>query len=380
MDHRKNWLNRLDRIASPVFLSLADKQLKLRMPVEHHPTAHDRTNYTHLEAFARTFAGLAPWLELDPAHLDDTEKSIHQTYRQRAVECLGSALDPKSPDYCNFTTGQQPLVDTAFLAHAVVRAPEWFHSLDRPLTDHLIQALQSTRRIKPFFSNWLLFSAMIEVGLFNLTGECDPTRIDYALRQHEQWYKGDGVYGDGPSYKADFYNSFVIQPMLVDILRTVRHLDTGWEKMFDPVIQRAKRYAEIQERMILSDGSYPPLGRSITYRCGAFQHLAQMALLKALPENLRPAQVRCALSACIARTLDAPETFDDQGWLRIGLCGHQPSLGEQYISTGSLYLCSTAFLPLGLPPQDPFWTDPDLPFSSQKAWNGTDLQADHGIS
>ena len=26
------------------------------------------------------------------------------------------------------------------------------------------------------------------------------------------------------------------------------------------------------------------------------------------------------------------------GWLRIGFCGHQPGVGETYISTGSLYL------------------------------------------
>lgn len=379
MDRRTDWLRRLDRIARPVFQTLADQQLKLKMPVEHHPAVQDRADYTHLEAFARTFAGLAPWLELEPNLLSETEKSLHQTYRQLAVLSLRSALDPRSPDYCNFTKGQQPLVDTAFLAHAVIRAPEWFHSLDRSLTDHLINALRSTRSIKPFFSNWLLFSAMIEVGLFNLTGECDRMRIDYALRQHEQWYKGDGVYGDGPSYKADFYNSFVVQPMLVDILKNVRHLDKEWDRMVDPVMQRAKRYAEIQERMILPDGSYPPLGRSITYRCGAFQHLAQMALLKELPANLPPAQVRCALMACIQRTLDAPQTFDEQGWLRIGLCGHQPALGERYISTGSLYLCSTAFLPLGLSPAEPFWTDADLPFSSQKAWSGTDLQADHSL-
>ena len=32
-------------------------------------------------------------------------------------------------------------------------------------------------------------------------------RIDYALRQHEQWYKGDGIYGDGPQFHFDYYNA-----------------------------------------------------------------------------------------------------------------------------------------------------------------------------
>ncbi|HEY4382799.1 MAG TPA: DUF2264 domain-containing protein [Acidobacteriaceae bacterium] len=45
------------------------------------------------------------------------------------------------------------------------------------------------------------------------------------------------------------------------------------------------------------------------------------------------------------KTPTAPRTFDDKGWLRIGLGRHQPSLGEDHISTGSLYLCAAAFLP-----------------------------------
>jgi hypothetical protein len=79
----------------------------------------------------------------------------------------------------------------------------------------------------------------------------------------------------------------------------------------------------------------------------------------------------------IGRTLGAGNTFDAAGWLRIGLAGHQPSLGETYISTGSLYLCTGAFLPLGLPASDPFWTGPSRPWTSQGAWTGEDAAADH---
>jgi hypothetical protein len=81
----------------------------------------------------------------------------------------------------------------------------------------------------------------------------------------------------------------------------------------------------------------------------------------------------------IRRTLEAPDTFDANGWLRIGLCGHQPAIGETYISTGSLYLCSVAFLPLGLDPADPFWSSPPQPWTSVKAWTGQPFQIDHAI-
>ena len=141
-------------------------------------------------------------------------------------------------------------------------------------------------------------------------------RIDYALRQHQQWYKGDGVYGDGPVFHWDYYNSFVIHPMLIDVLRQVRTHNRAWDGMMADAMARARRYAAIQERLIAPDGSYPAVGRSIAYRCGAFQTLAQMALLGELPGPLAPGGVRGALTAVMRRTLDAPGTFDAEGWLR----------------------------------------------------------------
>jgi hypothetical protein len=134
-------------------------------------------------------------------------------------------------------------------------------------------------------------------------------------------------------------------------------------------------------------------------RCGAFQHLAQAALQQFLPPEVPPAAARCALTAVIRRTLDAPGTFDGDGWLQVGLCGHQPGLGacvhacmrgvhqrasipagEEYISTGSLYLATTAFLPLGLPPSHAFWADPDAPWTAKRVWNGdVSVQADHAL-
>ncbi len=347
------------------------------MPVEHHPNSLDRADFTHLEAVGRLLCGITPWLEIDPAALTGDERTLHDAYRQLTHAGIAAAVDPASPDFCNFSKGQQPIVDSAFLAHALLRAPKFTRSLDRKTLDHLIDAFKITRTRKPAFCNWLLFSAIIEAALFELTGECDLMRIDYAVRQHEQWYVGDGTYSDGPAYHADFYNSYVIQPMLIDTLRTTMHLDAGWQAMFPAILKRGKRFAEIQERTIMPDGSFPPIGRSIAYRCGAFQHLAQMALQHELPESLKPAQVRGALTLVTKKTLDAEGTFDDQGWLRIGLCGHQPGAGETYISTGSLYLCASAFLPLGLAPTDAFWSDADMPTTTTLAWSGGAMTADH---
>src|SRR5206468_10697060 len=98
----------------------------------------------------------------------------------------------------------------------------------------------------------------------------------------------------------------------------------AWQEFAARELERARRYAAIQERLIAPDGSFPPIGRSLAYRCGAFHLLAQIALRRALPVGVTPALVRTALTAVIRRSIAPPGTFDRDGWLRIGFCGHQP--------------------------------------------------------
>ena len=374
---RDVWIGVMRKLADPLLNNLADGTLKARMPVEQAAGA-DRRPVSHLEALGRLMAGLAPWIQL-PAD-SSPEGQLRAKYADLSRRAIGRAVDPSSPDFMNFTKGGQPLVDAAFLAQGLLRAPTALReSLDPATTKHLIAALESTRVISPGFNNWLLFSATVEAGLAKLGAWWDKVRVDYALRQHEQWYKGDGAYGDGPAFHWDYYNSFVIQPMLLDVLDVVRGESAVWKEMAVRVEARAKRYAAVQERLIAPDGSFPPIGRSIAYRFGALQSLAQMALRRALPDGVSPAQVRGALTAVIRRSMDAPETFDANGWLRIGFCGHQPGVGETYISTGSVYLCAVGLLPLGLPASDPFWADPAQPWTSVLAWNGKPFPIDRAL-
>ena len=108
---------------------------------------------------------------------------------------------------------------------------------------------------------------------------------------------------------------------------------------------------------------------------GAFD----MALRQQLPEGVLPQQVRAALTAVMRKMISAPGTFDSQGWLQVGFYGHQPAMAESYISTGSCYLCSVAWLPLGLPATDPFWAAPAAPWTGKKVWEGENIAADHAL-
>jgi hypothetical protein len=376
-DDRAIWIGHMRKLADPVLKNLAAGTLKARMPVEQAAGAN-RQNVTHLEALGRLLAGLAPWIEL--AADTSAEGRLRSEYADLARRSIARAVDPSSPDFLNFTRERQPLVDAAFLAQAILRAPRSLRgALDPATRQNVIAALESTRVISPGFNNWLLFSATVEAALAALGAKWDRLRVDYALRQHDQWYKGDGAYGDGPSFHWDYYNSFVIHPMLLDVLDACRDETAAWKELSTHVDERARRYAAVLERLIAPDGSFPAIGRSLAYRCGAFQLLASLALRRALPEGVSPPQVRAALTAVIRKTLEAPGTFDADGWLRIGFCGHQPGVGETYISTGSLYLCSVAFLPLGLDPNDAFWSAPSQTWTSVRAWTGQAFPIDHAI-
>jgi hypothetical protein len=379
LDDRSYWIDKLCKITEPVLNSLATQRLKSTMPVECvKGTEEDRRKVTHLEAFGRSLVGLAPWLELGA---DNTEEGkLRKKYIELTLSSIKNAVDPSSKDFLNFAEGRQPLVDTAFFAHALLRAPkQLWGNLNSEIQQQVLNALRSSRVIEPYQSNWLLFASMVEAALLKFSGDYDSKRLLFGLEQHETWYKGDGMYGDGPSFHFDYYNSFVIQPMLLDVLKTYVELKGELKEQLDVVTKRAIRYADILERLIAPDGSFPPVGRSLAYRCGAFQHLSQLALQKQLPSHIKPSQVRSALTAVIRKTIDAPNTFDKNGWLHIGFAGHQPSIGESYISTGSLYLCTAAFLPLGLPPSDEFWSTSAEDWTSKKVFGGKEVKIDKAL-
>lgn len=376
---RRYWVETVKRVAYPVLHALSERKLREWMPVEApHGNAAERRQFTYLEATGRLLSGLAPWLE--SGSRSGEEGALRSKFAEWARTAIQSGTDPQSPDFMNFNRGSQPVVDAAFLALAILRAPnELWRQLDATTRHNVIAALQSTRAILPGYNNWLLFPAVIEAALCFMGARWDAMRVDYAVRALNSWYKGDGAYGDGPFFHWDYYDSFVIYPMLLAVLDGVQGSSSAWNQFLPLVLQRARRYAEIQERLIGPDGTFPPIGRSLSYRFGVFHLLSDVCLRGELPKTIHPAQVRCALTEVIRRMIDAPGTFDKDGWLQVGFCGHQPEIAESYISTGSCYLCAVAWLPLGLSSTDPFWSEPDMNWTSKRAWSRKEVEPDHAL-
>ena len=282
----------------------------------------------------------------------------------------------------NFTKDRQPLVDAAFLAQGLLRAPRALReSLDAATRERLVRALESTRVIVPAFSNWLLFTATVEAGLFALGAAWDRVRVDYALRQHAQWYKGDGTYGDGPAFHWDYYNSFVIHPMLLDVLAAVGDQSDAWKAMREPAVKRAQRYAAVQERLISPEGTFPAIGRSLAYRFGAFHLLAQMALRRELPAEVAPVPG--------ARRAHRDHPPIDRGararsTRRAGCASASPATSPASASATSRRAACTCArwgcCRSACPRRDPFWADPPQPWTAQRAWSGQPFPIDKALA
>lgn len=384
---REYWQQKAYQMAKPLLENLSNATLRKNMPQEHPymdraDFAANRSKYpirfTHLEAVGRLMCGIAPWLECE-----SDNSPMRKDLIELAHKGLKNGVDSLSPDFLNFRDRSQPLVDAAFLSQAFLRSPKvLWGGLDAQTKVNMIRELKLTRNIKPNESNWLLFSATIEAFLASIGESYNIEPIDYAFMRMEEWYKGDGIYGDGKDLHNDYYNSFVIQPMMVDIITVLDNInsDGKYKDYKKKIIARASRYAEVLERSISPEGTFPVVGRSILYRTGCMQSLSQAALLNFLPEEISKGQVRAALTLVMKNMLDFPNTYDSNGWLKMGFCGEaaRPS-GESYLSTGSMYLASSVFLPLGLSESDAFWSDEASDWTSKRAWSGMSFPIDGAL-
>jgi len=380
---RQQWADLLYRISEPVLREMAGGTLQKNMLLELSPTWDGRNEkVSYMEAFGRTLCGVAPWLSLP----DDStpEGAKRRQLRLWALEACRNAVDPDSPDYLLWRSEGQTLVDAAFLAQGFLRGWDalWV-PLDTVTKKRYIEEFTLLRRVNPVYSNWLLFSATIECFLKKAGAQADDFRIATAIRKIEEWYVGDGWYSDGPHFEFNYYNAYVIQPMYLECVDLVTdHGRKDWwgvcpKERYSAVLERIQRQAVILERLISPEGSFPVFGRSIPYRMAALQPLSQLSLRGELPGEIAPSQVREALSAVMERMFSRNGNFNEEGFLTIGFCGHQSDVADVYTNNGSAYLTTVAFLPLGLPSSDPFWSDPPKEWTGKKAWSGEAFPKDH---
>lgn len=377
---RQYWCKLAYDMAKPVLSNMANGTLQKNMIVEVSPTWDGRNKkVAYMECFGRLMAGIAPWLALPD---DDTEEGkMRRQLREWALKSYANAVDPQSPDYLLWNGHSQALVDAAYIAESFIRAyDQLWVPLDETTKQRYIKEFSSLRWVDPPYSNWLLFSSMVESFLAKVDAKYDKYRVNSALRKIEEWYVGDGWYSDGPSYAFDYYGSYVIHPMYLETLHTMAEVGVrgyDYRGMWNKALRRTQKYSLVLERFISPDGYFPAFGRSIPYRMAAMQPLAMMAWYGRLPAGVSEAQVRCALTEAFRRMFDDNNNYNEGGFLTIGFTGSQPNSADYYTNNGSLYMTSLSFLPLGLPASHSFWTNAPQPWTQQKAWKGKAFPKDH---
>ena len=408
---REVWVDIMYQMAEPVMKNMAEGKLQQVMDtaggnksLELSPTWDNRDKkVAYMEAFGRLLAGLAPWLNLPDD--DSAESAKRRQLRQWTRQAIINAVDPQSPDRLGWENGGQTLVDAAYVVEGLFRGYDslWV-PLPKETKDLYVKELKGLRRYDPPYTNWLLFIAMEESFLMYVGADYDAYRIKMALAKIEEWYIGDGIYSDGPSFAFDYYNSYVIQPMYMECLEMIAARQPnntylifgktndkvrGAKNRLQEVTKRMQKWSVILERFISPEGTFPVVGRSIPYRMATLQPLALLAWRKQLPKELHEGQVRSALTAVANRMFygqlenpakNAPtlsKNYNSGGFLTIGFVGPHPNVADWYTNNGSLYMTSLAFMPLGLPATDSFWTAPYEKWTSKKAWEGDDFPKDH---
>ena len=378
---RAYWVDLAYKMAAPVLSNMAEGKLQANMQIEVSPSFDNRDKrVTYMEAFGRLMAGVAPWLSLPD---DNTEEGkMRKQLREWALKSYAHAVDPQSPDYLLWRKEGQPLVDAAYIAESFLRAyDQLWKPLDETTKKRYIEEFTLLRRVDPPYTNWLLFSSIIESFLAKAGAPYDAYRVNSACRKMEEWYVGDGWYSDGPVFAFDYYSSYVFHPMYLETLQAMKdakaYTRIHYGQYYARALERCQKFSIVLERLISPEGTFPVFGRSIPYRMAVMQPLALMAWYQTLPGGLTNGQVRSALTATMKSMFDGKENFNEGGFLTIGFCGRQPNVADWYTNNGSLYMTSLSFLPLGLPATHPFWTDAPADWTSKKAWSGKPFPKDH---
>jgi hypothetical protein len=167
-------------------------------------------------------ADLGPVALAEPARGRHPRRQARATLTEQALQSYVHAVDPSEPRLPAWRGHGQALVDSAYFTQALLRAPKaLWEPLDATDQEAHRRGDQGPARVNPPFINWLLFAAMNEAFLLSIGEESDPMRLNTAVRKIDEWYIGDGWIQDGATFHFDYYGSFVMHPMMIQVLEVM---------------------------------------------------------------------------------------------------------------------------------------------------------------
>jgi len=362
---RKLWIDKLLEIIEKPLYYLSKLEFD-KFTIKRSPNDNNKRdiNLGYLECFARIFSGISPWLIIEKIN-DDYEYNKQQLIMGYILTCFEN-LFQYFDEKLNIFTNEQSIVESAFICYGFIISK---NKIWEKITDNskykLICIFKKVRLLIKEWqkkNNWYLFHGIIESFFRVINIDYDNNLVQEMIINVNSWYRGDGFYSDGPSkFKMDYYNSYVIQPFYIEILKIFK------SELLDIAIVRSLHFTEFLERIIGEDGSFPPLGRSIVYRFGVFHLLSYCIYNKTISNNHSYGQLRNALTKVLNKIINK-DIFNDEGFLELGFNSKQENISDSYSNTGSCYLTVIGFIPLGLSESDIFWSEQDEIFTQEACW------------
>ncbi|MFE6228869.1 MULTISPECIES: DUF2264 domain-containing protein [unclassified Streptomyces] len=313
-----------------------------------------------LEGYARTF--LLAALRVAGAHGDDPHGHLDRYAAGLAAGTAapGTGGDPDA--WPRTADTPQAIVEAASVALALRLTRPWLWDRlgDRArerVADWLLPALGPS----PVDNNWWLFGLTVAGFLQDVGVATDraAATIDRSLARVEDWYLGDGWYGDGDNRAFDHYNAWALH--FYPVLHAHLAGDRALLARYGP---RLRAHLADHAHLFDANGAPVPYGRSLIYRFAAAAAPWLGTLTGHTP--LTPGATRRLASGTLRYFLDRGAT-DARGLLTLGWHGPHPPLVQAYSGPGSPYWAAKGFLGLLLPPGHPAWTATEEPLPAERA-------------
>ncbi len=348
------------RIVTPVLNTFASKTFKTTFVQQVAVPKYIRpVSAAYVEAFCRTFMSVAPFFESSEA----------PDICELMLAAWKSVIDGSYLTSDEWKCGDQLLVEAANLVYGFLLYPKSWSALPTLTQNKIFDILLTASAITPHKNNWYLFKCAVDIFLHKHGKLGSIRHVFQLLNEFEAWYVGDGWYKDGPAFKMNYYNSYVILPFSYIIYNYLRRIQSQLQTRFEVVCKRIQRHAEWLERLISIDGTFPIFGRSVVYRTAVFHALVFCAVHVGLPPSLSHGQIRRGLGLVHTKMWSSGYTqFDPNGFLHLGFIGSQPWVADSYSNNGSCYFTVLSFSVYSLPSTHPFWTADEKPITQERAW------------
>ncbi|WP_111560268.1 DUF2264 domain-containing protein [Paracoccus sediminilitoris] len=268
-------------------------------------------------------------------------------------QALSEGVDPAHPNYWGPVHDySQRAVEMAAIGMMLMLLPEegWY-----PLEDsdkhNLVAWIDGIQRVELVDNNWLFFAILVQEGLRRIgkADLVDETLQERYLARIEEWYLGDGWYGDGPELPIDHYNGFAMHFYALLYVQYGADADSARCRRFR---QRAGLFAVEFAQWFAESGETVMVGRSLIYRfaTAAFWGIAATAE----QDQLSIGAIKGIWARQIRSWRNLP-IFTSDGLLTRGYSYPNLIMSEEYNSPTSPYWAMKAFFPLAFSEHSDFW-------------------------